>query len=209
MPTGNGRSPKLNGRRQPFNRWHEPDDASMRANPQARSRGEGILAVKSVKRVSRPGRRVSATRREFRSLLRPCHREHPNFVKAMFIRRLSLPHPDAQPQFSTESTADPTGHCRSRRVSGPRLCKTGISQLNARDYRLFAFRLRKSGDLRLNSYHEKPAIGGHILVLSQHSLWLSDWLRREDSNFDIASSKSDALARPREAAEPFSAEVRK
>jgi hypothetical protein len=80
------------------------------------------------------GRRVSATRREFRSLLRPCHREHSNFVKAMFIRRLSLPRPDAQPQFSTESTADPTGHCRSLRSTS---LQAGISQLKAKDYRLF------------------------------------------------------------------------
>jgi hypothetical protein len=51
----------------------------------------------------------------------------------------------------------------------------------------FALRLRKSGDQRLNLNHEKPAIGGHICGLSQHSLWLSDCVA-EARGFELTHS---------------------
>ena len=42
--------------------------------------------------------------------------------------------------------------------------------------------------------------------LAERANW---WLGREDLNFDMANSKSDAVACPREAAEPLSVEIYK
>jgi hypothetical protein len=62
----------------------------------------------------------------------------------------------------------------------------------------------------MESNAQKPAVSGPFAhFVATMTKRRTAWLGREDLNFDMANSKSDAVACPREAAEPLSVEIYK
>jgi hypothetical protein len=88
--------------------------------------------------------------------------------------------------------------------------QTGISADEARDFRQFSPQHRQTWSPETKSNARKAGISGAFSrFLSSPTEHMNGWLGRENSNIDMANSKSDALPCPRGATEPHFVKIHK